>query len=273
MSDRHGPWGSAEPEAATPQARRGPLRRPPAPSRQRLRRPVWIGAWALFLLGVVVLVFALNKAYPGALRGRDDWANVLYGLGFAAIVSAALLRTRQVSGGRRMLGYALAWVGICAALALGFAYRDELVGVGHRVQLALGGGAPVRTGPRELAIGEDDQGAFGLVGEVNGQRVRFIVDTGASQTTLAPQDARRLGVDVDRLDFPLSAETANGVGHGALFTADQLKVGPVVLKDVRMDINQAPMSRSLLGMDVLRRLGAVELRGRTLVLKLQDVPR
>ncbi len=84
---------------------------------------------------------------------------------------------------------------------------------------------------------------------------------------LAPQDARRLGVDVSGLRFNRQSETANGLGLGATYVAGTLDVGPIRLNNFTMEINRAPMSSSLLGLSFLNRLDSFEIRGRKLYLK------
>jgi aspartyl protease family protein len=69
-----------------------------------------------------------------------------------------------------------------------------------------------------------------------------------------------VGVDVGSLKFTDLAETANGMGRGASFKASSLSVGPVRLDDVPMQINQAPMSTSLLGMAFFRRLDSFQVK-------------
>jgi len=157
-----------------------------------------------------------------------------------------------------------------AVLALVVAYREEFAGVPQRLRLAFSMGDPVATGDHELVVPQDDQGAFVIVARVNGQRVRFIVDTGATDTVLSPADARRLGVPVDQLVYDGEAETANGVGHAAAYTAQTLEVGAIRFDQFRMAVNQAPMSSSLLGMSFLNRLESFEVRGRKLILKWRD---
>lgn len=117
---------------------------------------------------------------------------------------------------------------------------------------------------------QDAQGAFQVVGRVNGQRVMFVVDTGATDTVLSPTDARRLGVDTGGLNYALPVETANGAGRAAAFTADSLAVGPIRVSNFPMSVNQAAMSRSLLGLSFLRRLDSFEVRDRKLILRWRD---
>jgi aspartyl protease family protein len=158
------------------------------------------------------------------------------------------------------------WAAIVAVLALGFAYRDVIADAPQRLRLAFSDGQPVAGGDRELIIPQDEAGAFVVVGKVNGQRVRFLVDTGATDTVLSPDDARRLGLDLGALSFDREAETANGLVAGAAFNADSLEVGPIRLEDFPMSVNRAPMSSSLLGLSFLDRLAAFEVRDHKLIL-------
>ncbi len=122
-------------------------------------------------------------------------------------------------------------------------------------------------GAHELVVSQDAEGGFQVVGQVNGQPVRFMIDTGATETVLAPQDARRLGVDLSGLTFDRQSETANGLGLGAPYQARTLEIGPIRLTDFKMEINKAPMSSSLLGLSFLNRLDSFEVKGRKLYLK------
>ena len=263
MANEGGPWGRetpAETPAKKPWARK-PLKL--SPNQRRL------GLWLLVLAAILVLVFALNRAFPEAVRTQEDWSRVIYGVGLVALISAGVFRAGRGALTQHLRHVAI-WTGVAAVLVLGFAYREELAGVGQHVRLAFSSGNPVITANHQMVIPQDDQGAFMVIGKVNGQRVRFMVDTGASDTVLSPDDARRLGVDTKGLRYLEEAETANGKGYGAPFAARSLEVGPVRLDDFRMTINQAPMSSSLLGLSFLNRLASFEIRGRKLILTWRD---
>ncbi|MEI9890753.1 MAG: TIGR02281 family clan AA aspartic protease [Caulobacteraceae bacterium] len=98
-------------------------------------------------------------------------------------------------------------------------------------------------------VGRDTDGGFYVTGQVNGQTVRFLADTGSSDIVLSPADAQRLGLDPASMQFSKSAETANGIGFGAPYKAASLAIGPIQLADVPMSVNKAAMSSSLLGHD------------------------
>jgi aspartyl protease family protein len=252
MSNEEGPWGASnvQPEPASD----------PEPARGR----PWL--WLIFAAAVVGLVIALTRAFPEAVRTSDDWTDVAYRVGLVLVVTAGVSRIPRGAIVQH-LRYAAIWMAIVAVLALGLAYRAEFTDVGNHLKIAFSGRNAVATGERELVIPQDAGGAYVVVAKVNGQRVVFMVDTGATDTVLSPDDARRLGVDVDRLHFDRVAETANGLGYGAHYAAQSLEVGAIRLDDFKMTINKAPMSTSLLGMSFLNQLESFEFGRGKLTLK------
>jgi aspartyl protease family protein len=215
---------------------------------------------------LAVLVLALNHAFPEAIRGGDDWARVAYAAGLVVLIGTGVFRSGRFFRPQH-LKYAALWAAIIAVLALGFAYRGELGGVLQHLKLAFSAGDPVVTGERELVVPQGEDGGYALVGLVNGQRVRFVVDTGASDTVLSPDDARRIGVDMGKLRYVVESETANGKGYGAPYVADSLAVGPLALANFKLTVNQAPMSTSLLGMSFLSQLESFHFGNGKLVLR------
>ena len=124
-----------------------------------------------------------------------------------------------------------------------------------------------------MVVSQDDQDNYVIVGQVNGQPVRFTVDTGASDIVLSPSDARRLGVDVAHLTYPIEVQTANGPGRSAPYKAQSLAIGDQRLLDVPMEIDAKPMPTSLLGMSFLNRLKSYQVKDRRLYLNWQDQAR
>jgi aspartyl protease family protein len=253
MTQDNGPW--SHPPAAPA---------PPAPSAWP-RVLLWLG----FCGALAVIVLALARAFPEAVRTPNDWAEIARTAGILVLVSAGMFRAGRVFRPQH-LKYAAAWAGIIAVLALGFAYRGELQGVGQHLQLAFNAGDPVVIAEHELVVPQSEDGGYILVGRVNGQRVRFVVDTGATDTVLSPDDARRIGVDMASLRYVLESETANGVGYGAPYVAQRLDVGPLAFSDFKLTVNRAPMSASLLGMSFLSRLESFHIEDRKLVLRWRE---
>jgi aspartyl protease family protein len=240
-----------------------PWDEPPPPPRSvsGARRWVWLGLLATIVGGL----WLLARWFPGQVSG-SDWVYPIQDVGYLVLVASAILvagRVKLIKGVR----YLAIWSGVAAVLVLGFAYKGDLMAIGSRIRSQLIPSYPVSLGPHTLALSQSENGGYYVVGAVNGVPVRFLVDTGASDVVLSPADARRLGIDLDGLDYGHSFGTANGVGRGASYTAASLDVGAIRLTDVPMSINQAEMGESLLGMAFLRRLESFEFKDGRLVLR------
>jgi aspartyl protease family protein len=190
-------------------------------------------------------------------------------MGFLLLVTAGLFRSGRIMRPEH-LRYAAIWTAIVGVLALGFAYRDQLSEAPRRLKLAFSAGDPVTTGPGEVVVPRDESGHYIVVARVNGQRVRFLVDTGATDTVLSRDDAQRIGLPLQDLRYVRAVETANGLGYAAPFVADRFEVGPIALADFSLAVNQAPMSISLLGMSFLSRLDSFHFEGPNLVLRWRE---
>ena len=200
----------------------------------------------------------MSQFFPGSVSSASDWQSVAQGLMMVTIAGSLLLRLRMQP--HEALRNVLAWAVIAGVLALGYTFRGDLSSVFGRVRAEFAPGYPVQLSQHEMVVTQNDNGGFYVMGQVNGETVRFLADTGSSDIVLSPADAERLGVDTHALKFTDLAETANGVGRGASFKASSLSVGPVRFDDVPMQINQAPMSTSLLGMAFFRRLDSFQVK-------------
>ena len=90
---------------------------------------------------------------------------------------------------------------------------------------------------------------------VNGRRIEFMVDTGASTIALRESDAARLGIFPAERDYKHSVSTANGVVRAAYAELNRVDVGGVTVRDVAALIlpNQA-LNQNLLGMTFLSKV-------------------
>src|SRR5205814_10518223 len=74
--------------------------------------------------------------------------------------------------------------------------------------------APAETsahnGLRSLSISRDARGHFQTEGRIDGQRIDFMVDTGASVVALNEKSAARFGLRPSRGDYNATVTTANG---------------------------------------------------------------
>ena len=223
---------------------------------------VWLGLLAAVGLGV----WQLSVLFPGQVTSDLDRAYVIQSIVLIALISAGVVFAPRVKMGETLRNIAI-WVALAAVLIVGLSFRDEIETVALRVRSELVPGYALESGEHELVLTESSGGNFFIFGEANGVRVRFLIDTGASDTVLSPSDAASIGIDVKELDFSRVYQTANGMGRGAPYTLESLSVGPISVSPMPISINEAEMNSSLLGMTFLRRLRSFEIQGRRLILR------
>jgi aspartyl protease family protein len=194
----------------------------------------------------------------------DQALNLVYLVGCLVLVASGLLVRRAPIG--QTLKMALAWVLIFAAAFAVFTLRDDFRALGGRILAELTGEAGQEVKGGELRIRAASDGHFWIDGEVNGRAVRFLVDSGATVTTLTRATADRAGVAAGG-GFGVVVETANGTTMVDRGRARSLKIGPIERSDIALHISSTLGDTNVLGMNFLSTLSAWGVEGRTLVLK------
>jgi aspartyl protease family protein len=199
------------------------------------------------------------------VNGGDQALNFLYLLGCLVLVGSGLAVRRLPLG--QSLKMLLAWLLIFGAFFLAFTLRDDFLALGRRAYAEIVGDNVVSTGRGELRIRRSDDGHFWLNGEVNGHAVRFLVDSGATVTTLSRGTAQSAGVASDG-GFGVMVDTANGTAMFDRGTLDRLKVGPIERNALAVQISRVEGDDlDVLGMNFLSTLSGWGVEGTTLVLK------
>jgi aspartyl protease family protein len=125
----------------------------------------------------------------------------------------------------------------------------------------------VRSG-RSVTIVPDAGGHFRVEGRVDGRRLDFMVDTGASVIALTARDAARLGVRPLRSDYTANVSTANGTIKAAPTTLNAVEVDGLTVRDVQaLVLPDEALSENLLGLSFLSRLRRFEYAGGKLLLE------
>jgi aspartyl protease family protein len=124
------------------------------------------------------------------------------------------------------------------------------------------------TRPRSVAIARNGRGHFDVDGRVNGRRIEFVVDTGASVVALTARDAARLGIRPPPSAFTADVKTANGTVRAAPARLDIVEIGSLQLRDVSaLVLPNDALSDNLLGLSFLSRLHRFEYSDGKLVLE------
>ena len=180
-------------------------------------------------------------------------------------VMAIILVLSSVIAMRLPLGKALkmatAWILIFAALFVVFAFRGDFLAVGQRLKAEAFGSAIVNGREVRIPIGED--GHFWVDATVNGQPGRFLVDSGASVTTISRQMAQR--AQVPDTGQHIVVNTANGPAPATEAYADRLDVQSISRTDFPVEINDRDQT-NVLGMNFLSSLRGWRVEANYLVL-------
>ena len=220
-----------------------------------------------FLITLAVLwgFFAfLYTQFSYLLPSETDKSDLVY-FAFMSLFVSWWTASESVSM-KHFAKQACLWGGMGLLLMVLYSYRFELVEVKDRVMGNLRPEYGMDVGDNSVSFPVTDNGHFYIVAQVNGQPVRFLVDTGASSIVLTPEVAGRLGYDLKRVSFSQSFETANGQVRGAPVLLNSLQIRGFYVTDIPASINQAPMQYSLLGMEFFRRLKSYKVEREVLTL-------
>jgi aspartyl protease family protein len=191
---------------------------------------------------------------------NDMMLGGLYLLMAAMLVLGALMTRREPAA--KLITMALAWIAIFGAGFVLFTFRDNLGWVAQRLR-AEAVGTPVSEG-KETRIPMAIDGHFWIDAQLNGHDVKFLVDSGATTTTIDRNTAQRAGIDVSR-GRDQYVRTGNGVIRVASGRADELTVGQIRRRDVALEIADND-DLNVLGMNYLSTLRRWGVEGRWLVL-------
>src|SRR5437762_9832611 len=123
--------------------------------------------------------------------------------------------------------------------------------------------AQVSSGYRTVTLQSDSRGHFQVEARVDGRRVEFMVDTGASMIALREASAARLGIFPRANEYSVKTQTANGVGKAARVTLNRVEVDGITVRDVEaFVVPDDQLSTNLLGMSFLSRVKWTHDRGR-----------
>ncbi len=191
----------------------------------------------------------------------DQTAQLVAGLLCLTLVASSLF-SRQLPMGQ-IARMALSWIGIFAALFALFLFLPEMKQVWQRAKAEVGGGVEQKDGTVTVRKSDDH---FYLDASVNGKSVRFMVDSGATTTTMSADAARSAGVDVDQDGFPVVVSTANGMAEARRGRVRSFTVGPISREDFPVHVSETLGDTNLIGMNFLSSLKGWKIEGETLIL-------
>jgi aspartyl protease family protein len=194
----------------------------------------------------------------------DQALSFVYLIGvLVLVVSALMVRRIPIGQGLKMFA---GWVLIFLAAFVAFTLKDDFAALGKRVLAESRGEGEVVTAGRELRIRKAMDGHFWVNGELNGHKVRFLVDSGATVTSISSQTAQLADIPSGG-GIPAMVQTANGIVPVKRARAGRLKVGTIERRDFAVHVSEAFGPMNVLGMNFLSSLSGWGVEGQWLVLR------
>lgn len=191
---------------------------------------------------------------------NDNGPYLVFYVMAAVFVASSLFAMRMPLG--KALKMALAWVAIFGVAFLLFAFRGEFSQLGQRIRAEVTGSPIVEGEVVRIPVAED--GHFYVNAKLNGHDVRFMVDSGASVTTVSRSAANAAGMEIGTRRATVI--TANGLTSVMQSYADRLQIGSIERTDIPVDVSEQE-GLNLLGMNFLRSLQGWRVEGNYLVLQ------
>ena len=198
--------------------------------------------------------------FVNPMAAGPDWQHLaVYAIGIAVIV-VVLQRLPYVGKIIRFL-FSFAILAFAVFLLLQQApYQPTLA----RLSETLGLNSQTVSG-KELRVRMSPDGHFWVKASINGVSRRLLIDSGATVTALSADTARAARVDTGMGLAPVVLRTANGATPAETGTIDELRVGNIVARDLKM-VTAPGLDLDVIGMNFLSELESWRVEGQTLVL-------
>jgi aspartyl protease family protein len=126
--------------------------------------------------------------------------------------------------------------------------------------------APAPSYARSVTLQKGANGHFATEAIIDGRRLDFLVDTGASVIALRARDAARLGIHPVPRDFTTNVSTANGTLKAAPVDLNRVEVGGLTVHNVAaLVLPDEALGQNLLGMSFLSKVKWEHRNGRLIL--------
>lgn len=224
----------------------------------------------LGIIGIGAIALIVNHD-QGSIFGIENnkFASLIFLGAWGAVLGSAILPRKGQN--KKVASNLLIWLAIFLVLMTSHVYRYELQDIGSRLSGGLIPGSPISSrsveGRNQITVVRLPNRQYEIDGAVNGNPVRFLIDTGASMVVLSARDAKRVGINVDNLRFGTPVSTANGTTRAARITVDNISIGTIARQGLPVMVAQpGNLKHSLLGMNFIETLWGFEIRGDRLTL-------
>ena len=140
-------------------------------------------------------------------------------------------------------------------------YQPELARITDRLGLD-----DQQVSGKELRVRLARDGHFWVNASVNGVKRRMLIDSGATVTALSTATAEAAGIDARSGFTPVILRTANGATPAQTGTINELRIGNIVARDLKVVTARGLGNMDVLGMNFLSKLRSWRVEDNVLIL-------
>ena len=190
-----------------------------------------------------------------------DWQTLAIYAVLAAVVIMLLQRIPVIGGIIRAV-FSFGLLALLIFVVLQQApYQPELASITQRLgiddQEVVG---------EEVRVRMNADGHFWVNATINDVERRMLIDSGATITAISDQTARRARVEAGAGLSPVVLRTANGMAPAETGSIDELRVGNILARNLKIVTSPGLGNMDVLGMNFLSQLKSWRVEGKTLIL-------
>lgn len=176
--------------------------------------PFGCGLWFIVLWAGGLLLWSLFHYFPDRITHAEvpSLTKLLLILMFFSLLLFSLRKQDMKKAARN----ALVWFIIFVCLTVSYTFRPYVSNTFNRVFAEFIPGYVWVRDNSSILVSVAEDGHYYVTGFADGKKIRFLVDTGASDIVLNLRDVKEIGIDVKNLQFSQIYQTANGPVRGAL---------------------------------------------------------
>ena len=222
------------------------------------------------VLITILLIAYLSQTTFGGLSIVTDRHNVATIIIMSLFIVMGLYNFVSTHGFKKSLTQVFVWSAILLAIVAAYAFRFEMRYASNRVLSALMPSYSWHNDEGQIVISRSNDGHFYINALVNDVKIKFMVDTGASDVALTRQDAENLKFNLSKLSYTRKYSTANGISFAAPVTLNKFAIGNYIFKDVGAHIGEGELDTSLLGMSLIERFMSFRIDNDLLILTIDQ---
>ncbi len=162
----------------------------------------------------------------------------------------------------------LIWTLILLTIILVYSFQYELTLIYERVKYNIFPNSPLNHNTsKKIIIPQNLDGHFYVTAKLDTKKIKFLIDTGASDVFISLNDAKLLDIDINKLSFIKKYYTANGITRAAPYEVMLFEIGDIKIQNIKIYIGENYSGISLLGMQVIEKLNSFKIDNNLLIIE------